>query len=237
MYPSQPPLRHKTSPPKSMRQIFLFLMRLGVGLGLLAYLAESKSIDLRALSRLLTAWPITIAATTLLLLDLALMAWRLCWLFRPHGMHLALGASLQLTFISSFFASFLPGRAGGDLARAFYASKESSGRRTEIISVLVFDRAIGLFSMLILPLLFAPVFPQLLRATAVRISLATIALLVLGMLIAFLVCVFIPSMVQRLARGPLGFPAWKELAVRFLGTIAAYSRKIVRSGADRPDRE
>jgi glycosyltransferase 2 family protein len=224
MHASQPAVRHKTSLPKSMRQILLFLMRLGVGFGLLAYLAESKSIDLSTLSRLFTAWPISIGAITLLLLDLALMAWRLCWLFHPHGMHLPLGASLRLTLVGSFFASFLPGRAGGDLARVFYASRESSGRRTEIISVLIFDRAIGLFSMLILPLLLAPIFPELLRATVVRVALATAAILALGMLIAFLACVFIPSMVHRLARGPLGFPAWRELVVRFLGTITAYSR-------------
>ncbi len=224
MPPSSQSLRREIpSPPRSTRRVLLTLLRLGVGVGLLAYLAASKTIDLRALSRLFTAWPVTVAAVALILLDIALMALRLSWLFRPHRLHLPLGTSLQLTLVGFFFAMFLPGAAGGDLAKLFYASRDNSGRRTEIITVLIFDRAIGLFSLLILPLLFAPMFPQVLQAVrAVRILLITTTFLAFGMLAAFLICLFHRSIVNWLADRPFGFLAWRNIVERIFGTIGVY---------------
>lgn len=220
---SQLLLREEVSALKSTRRILLTFVRLGVGIGLLAYLARSGIIDLRALSRLFTAWPITLAAVVLILLDIVLMALRLSWLFRPHGLHLRLSTSLKLTLVGFFFATFLPGAAGGDLAKVFYAARENNGRRAEVITVLIFDRAIGLFSLLILPLLFAPMFPGLLRAVpGLRILLITVAFLAFGILAAFLVCISNQSVLNRLAQRRLGFLPWRNVVGRILGTIGAY---------------
>ncbi len=131
------PLRENSSPARRARQILLTLVRLGVGISLLIYLARSGTIDFRALTRLLIVWPITVAAIALLLLDIGLMAVRLSWLFPPHGLHLPLGTSLQLTAVGFFFTTFLPGAAGGDLAKVYYAAKENRGRRTEIITRII----------------------------------------------------------------------------------------------------
>ena len=207
-----------------MRRTLFTLLRLAVGIGVLAYLVNSKIINLHALSRLISVWPISLAAVGLLLIDLGLMALRLCCLFRPQGLHLGWSDSLRLTALSSFFASFLPGRAGGDLVKIFYASKENSGRRTEIVAVLLFDRALGLFSLLLLPLLLAPFFPDLLRLMAIRVGLSIMAFLALGMVSAFLACLLAPALVGRLL-------AWSnkllpgEVAGRFLGTVGAYGRR------------
>jgi uncharacterized membrane protein YbhN (UPF0104 family) len=97
-------------------------VRLAVGIALLVYLAESRIVDFRALTKLITAWPITLAALVLIFLDIALMAVRLCRLFEPQGLRLPLADSLELMLVSSFFATFLPGAAGGDLAKLFYAA-------------------------------------------------------------------------------------------------------------------
>ncbi len=207
-----------------MRRTLFVLLRLGIGIGLLVYLVESKVVDPRVFARLISSWPISVLAIALLLVDLVLMAWRLCCLFRARGMPLAFVSSFELTALSSFFASFLPGRAGGDVAKVFYASRENSGRRTEIVTILLFDRALGLFSLLLLPLLLAPFFPGLLRVVAVRISLLTVALLAVAMLAAFLVCLFSPALVDRLMGGPLRRLPGRELVLRSLGTVAAYRR-------------
>jgi glycosyltransferase 2 family protein len=205
-----------------MRRITFIFLRLAIGIGLLAYLVKAKVIDLHVLPRLLSDWPISIAAIVLLLLDLALMAWRLCCLFRPQGIRLSFIVSLQLTSVGAFFATFLPGRAGGDLAKVFYASREKSGRRTEIITVLLFDRAVGLFSLLLLPLLSAPLFPEFLSSEPVRISLELVTVLALGMVAAFLLCLFVPALVRRGMKGPLRFLPGHELILRSLGSIGVY---------------
>lgn len=114
-----------------MRRTLFVLLRLGIGIGLLVYLVESKVVDPRVFARLISSWPISVLAIALLLVDLVLMAWRLCCLFRARGMPLAFVSSFELTALSSFFASFLPGRAGGDVAKVFYASREiaAGGRK------------------------------------------------------------------------------------------------------------
>jgi len=205
-----------------MRRILFTLLRISIGIGLLVYLARAKIIDLHVLPRLLTAWPVTIAAILLFLADLALMAWRLCYLFSPQGMRLSFGASMQLTAMSSFFGTFLPGRTGGDVAKVFYASRGNRGRRTEIITVLLLDRVLGLFSLLLLPLLVAPMFPDLLRVKAVSAMLFVVLILVLAILSGFLLCLFIPASVNRLIDGPMKFLPGGEVIRRSLSTVAAY---------------
>jgi glycosyltransferase 2 family protein len=206
------------APARPARRILLTLVRLGIGVGLLVYLARSGVINLHALSRLYMAWPITVAAVALLLVDVALMGLRLSWLFQPHGLHLPLGRSLQLTLISFFFTTFLPGAAGGDLAKLFYAAKGNSGRRTEIITIVILDRAFGLFSLLVLPLFFAPMFLPFIQArAALRILLMSVALVAFGLLVAFLVCLLNP-------RGALRFLPRSEIPERVLRTIGVYRR-------------
>ena len=207
----------------SARRVFWALLRLAVGIALLAYLASSRIIDFRALSRLISAWPISVAGLAVISLDIVLMALRLSWLFRARGLFLPVSNSLELTLVSSFFATFLPGAAGGDLAKLYYAAKENKGRRAEIITVAIFDRAIGLFSLLLLPLFFAPLFPQLIRSvTVLRVLVVTSAVLALCMLAGYLVCVLSPAFVNRLVRWLFRFLPGGELAERTAATIAGY---------------
>jgi uncharacterized membrane protein YbhN (UPF0104 family) len=175
------------------------LLRLAIGVGLLAYLARTGIVDFRALGKLFTAWPITMAAMILLLVDSALMSARLSWLFRPHGLNLRFRISLELTLVGLFFATFLPGASGGDLAKLFYTARANSDRRLEIMTVVLLDRAIGMFSLLILPLLFAPMFLPFIRSVpALRALLWAVGLLASGAFTIFLLFLFSNSVVNRI---------------------------------------
>jgi hypothetical protein len=226
MPPTSPSLARKdASRAMPLRQTFLTVARFAIGIGLLAYLAKSGLIDFRSLPRLFTAWRISLAAVALLLLDVVLMAFRLCGLFRPLGLHIPLGRSLQLTLVSFFLSTFLPGAAGSDIARLYYVSRGNSGRRTEIVTVVLLDRAIGLFSLLILPLLFAPMFLHLIGAvSALRILLITLALLGSGLLGGFLIVLFNQPLMNWLVRVVVRRPRWNRFATLVLGTIAAYRK-------------
>ena len=174
-----------------IRRVVLTLFRLAIGASLLVYLAKSGIVDFRALSKLFTAWRITFAAVTLLLIDNALMSVRLQWLFRPQGLNLRFGTSLKLSLVGFFFATFLPGAAGGDLSKLFYTTRGNGGRRIQIMTVVLLDRAIGLFSLLLLPLIFVPMFSQRLGSeSGLRSVLLAVGLLALGMTAGFLACLF-----------------------------------------------
>jgi hypothetical protein len=220
---SQPLLQEEVISAKPLRKVVFSLVRLGIGFGLVAYLAQSKVISFHALSKLFTAWPITLAALTLLFFDASLMALRLTWMFRPQGLYLSWTMAMRLTLIGCFFTTFLPGAAGGDIAKLFYASRENGGRKTEIITVVIFDRVIGLFSMLLLPMLFAPMFLRLIQGVAVlRFLLAIAAVLALGLLALAMLCLFNQPLVRLLERGAWRFSKWRNLALRALETIGTY---------------
>ena len=209
--------------PHAVRKIFWFLVRLAIAGILLAYLAKSGLIDLRALSRPFTAWPIALAAVALVLFDMALMGWRLSLLFQPRGMRLPWRISMQLTLVGFFFAAFLPGAAGGDFARVFYTARNNKDRLSEIVAVTLFDRAIGLFSLLIMPLVLVFVFPHFIwTRPAMRSLFGVVALLAGSLLVGFLFCLYRESSLRRLAGRLLWFLPSSKLPQQVVSTIAGY---------------
>jgi glycosyltransferase 2 family protein len=216
------------SPPvRPVRRVFGFFVRLAIAGVLLAYLAKSGMIDARALSRPFTAWPIALVAVALILVDVSLMALRLSWLFRPIGLRLPWAKSFQVTLVSFFFAQFLPGATGGDLARLFYVAKDYKGRRSEILTVSLFDRAVGMLSLLVMPLLCAPAFAGLIRATpALRALLISAAVLAALLVAGFLACLYFQSHMERLAHAVFGFLPWKDWHGQIIRTIASYRHHV-----------
>ena len=59
---------------------------------------------------------------------------------------ISLGESVYLTFIGNFFNNFLPTSIGGDLVKAYYATKKSE-RKLESFSAVFFDRFFGFLSI------------------------------------------------------------------------------------------
>ena len=151
---------------KKAKQILLAVLRTGIGIALVAYLGTSGAIDWRAFARLFAAWKLMIPAVVLLLLDALMIAWRLVVLLGPRGFHLPLWPAFRLTMIGVFFNSCLPGATGGDLVKIYYAAEGNPGRRIEVATIVLFDRAIGMFALLLLPLLLAPFFTDMIAASA-----------------------------------------------------------------------
>lgn len=218
--PSRPPKESSTT--RSGRRLLFTLARLGIGVGLIVYLAKSGFIDFRDFERLFTLWPVTLAALALILVHITLISSRLSLLFRPQGLTLPLRTSLRLTLVGLFFDIFLPGASGGTVAKLFYATRESGGRRTQVATVVVFDRIIGLFSLLVLPLLFAPMFPQLVSGVhTLRLILISYLAIISFLVAVFLVCLFRRSFVTRLA-GVIHYPPVENFLSRALETIGTY---------------
>jgi glycosyltransferase 2 family protein len=216
-----------SSPVRPVRRVVGFLVRLAIAGALLAYLAKSGMIDARALSRPFTAWPVALVAVALVFVDVSLMALRLSWLFRPLGLRLPWAKSFQVTLVSFFFAQFLPGATGGDLARLFYVAKDYKGRRSEILTVSLFDRAVGMLSLLVMPLLGAPAFAGLIRATpALRDLLVSAAVLAALLVAGFLACLYFQSYMEGLAHAVFGFLPWKDWYGQIIRTIASYRHHV-----------
>ena len=172
-----------------LRSIVLAALRAGIGIGLLIYLGTRGDIKWSSLLGLARAWPLTIVALAGLMLAFYLAAGRLVILMAPLGLRLALGPSLRLTLIGQFFSTFLPGGTSGDVMKIYYATHGNKGRRAELATIILLDRAVGMFAMLLLPLLLMPFFPRLVGSSAaLRRILWFAALIAFAMLAGFLLC-------------------------------------------------
>jgi len=170
-------------------KILFTVLRIVSGIGLLVYLELSGAISWPALAGLARVWPISLAAGCLWIVIIGLTSWRLCLLLKPRELLIPLSASMRLTFIGAFFTAFLPGGAGGDIVRIFFALKGNEGRRTEIATIFLLDRLFGILGLLILPLLLAPLFPQLLNSiTVLRVLLWFAAAAAASILALLLIC-------------------------------------------------
>ncbi|MGH9795269.1 MAG: lysylphosphatidylglycerol synthase transmembrane domain-containing protein [Candidatus Acidiferrales bacterium] len=167
-------------------RILFGAVRVAIGVGLLWYLGTSGAIEWRALIGLARVWPITLAAFLLLLLDMIVTSWRLCVLMAARGLHLSVTAATKLSLIGMFFSACLPGSTGGDLVKIYYATEGNRGRRMEVATVILFDRAVGMFGLMLWPLLVTPFFPRLIeQAPVLRVLLWGAAGIAAGLLIGF----------------------------------------------------
>jgi hypothetical protein len=165
----------------------LLVLRFAIAIAILVWLHKSGALNFHSLTRLIHIWPLSLAAVVILFLDLVFMAIRVSQLFRVQRLSLAFGNALQLTLIGFLFSMVLPGTAGGEIAKFYYAGRENRGKRAEIAASLLFDRLIGLLSLLLLPLLLAPLFLQLIRSVAaVRRILWIDGLLAAGLLLGMI---------------------------------------------------
>lgn len=170
-------------------RIFFAVIRMSIGVGLLVYLGVSGAIHWSALLELAAAWPLTLAILLVLLMDMGITAWRLTVLMKPAGLHLPLFSSVRLTLMGTFFNACLPGSTGGDVVRIYYAMEGNHGKRTEIATIMLLDRAVGMFAMMIWPLLAAPFFPQLLESVrGLRGLLWVAAAVAAAMLVGMTAC-------------------------------------------------
>jgi uncharacterized membrane protein YbhN (UPF0104 family) len=159
-------------------------LRVILGIALLAVLVSSNVLDWRSLRGLGTRWPLTLSAFGLICVAFLLTSWRSCRLFAARRLTLSLADSGRLTVIGIAANMVLP-LVGSDVTRLVYTARGQPGRRTEIGTVILIDRVLGLTAMLALPVVLAPWFLDVLRASApLRWLTAVAAVLTLGALVA-----------------------------------------------------
>ncbi len=77
------------------------------------------------------------------------IAWRLRLMLATQDIKLGYRDSVLLTFAGNFFNFAMPGTTGGDIYKAYHIAKRTH-KRTEGVTIVLLDRAIGLASFLIL---------------------------------------------------------------------------------------
>ena len=133
-------------------------VRVAICIGLLAVLL--RQVDLCALRdvslQAAKNWPWLVAGVVLTFLGLATGAARWGAILAAQGLHFAPAKVLHITMVGQFFNAFMLGACGGDVARAFYAARGHEGSRVKVVTSILLDRGIGLFSMIVFCCLMIP---------------------------------------------------------------------------------
>ncbi|HEY2584755.1 MAG TPA: lysylphosphatidylglycerol synthase transmembrane domain-containing protein [Tepidisphaeraceae bacterium] len=95
-------------------------------------------------------------------------------LLETVDIHMGQGRTFVLNMVGSFYNSFMPGSTGGDVVKAWYASRHTTHRTRAVMSVLI-DRILGLLALIILGGVMAAV--QWRNPTCRHVAIASGALL------------------------------------------------------------
>ena len=131
---------------KTVRKFAWGILRLGIGLGIILFILTKINLNemLAVLHQCLLQWPWLIVGTVLSAFCLLLGAERWKIILDAQGLKMTWSRVFCISLIGQFFNSFMFGSTGGDLARAYYAAKETHHKKTEAVATVVIDRMIGL---------------------------------------------------------------------------------------------
>jgi uncharacterized protein (TIRG00374 family) len=152
--------------------------KLEVGIVTLVWLANPYLLILCVL-----IFPVTFVITT----------FRWHKLLEALDIRIGVGRAFVLTMVGAFYNTFMPGSTGGDVLKAYYASKHTTHRTRAVLSVII-DRVIGLLALVIMGGVMAsiqywrsplPDDPVTRACRRVAIGSALILLMVIGGMMVF----------------------------------------------------
>jgi uncharacterized protein (TIRG00374 family) len=120
--------------------------RILAGIALLAALFYFRLIDLDELRKALAHPGLLALAVVACLATIPIAGLRWHILLRSQGLVLHLWQTIRIVAMGAFFATFLPGSAGGDIVRGVYIYQASHGRRTSALLSIFIDRLIGVIA-------------------------------------------------------------------------------------------
>ncbi len=134
---------------KKVKKYLLLIVKLTVAAALLVWVL--KNVEWAELGTKIRSAdvPLLLIALCGFVVSLVIIGIRCWYLLRFQGISISLWEMIRLTFLGQFFNAVVPGTVGGDLVKAYYASKHTTNKGAAIITVFV-DRLIGLTELSLL---------------------------------------------------------------------------------------
>jgi len=128
------------------------VFRLVVSVGIIIYIFSNPDINLdqtfATIRSIKLPWLIAALFTYKAALLIGSRRWQL--LMKTHNMQVSYPVALGLNYLGCFFNNFMLSLTGGDIVKAYYASKMTSSKKAEAATIVFLDRLIGFSGLLIL---------------------------------------------------------------------------------------
>jgi uncharacterized protein (TIRG00374 family) len=162
-------------------RVLLGVLRSVLGLWLLVYVLKAGGAW-EALPALFARPWLLVLLNVVPIAGAAVEAGRLSVLCGAQGMALPFTTGFRVVSIGALFGLWIPGGTGGDVMKLYYLARLHPSRTVEIATVLLVDRVVALFALLVLLLGLLALQPALLavpaiKAAAIVVGLSTIALM------------------------------------------------------------
>jgi uncharacterized protein (TIRG00374 family) len=134
---------------KRLTKKLLIVLRIAFGVGLLCYVVSKMGGWSTAKQFVAIVWLLP-GMAVLTLLGASIESMRLGLLFKPQGIRLSFTEGFRLVSIGAFFNFCIPGGTGGDVMKLYYLASENRKQVVEVATVVLVDRAVALFALLLL---------------------------------------------------------------------------------------
>lgn len=206
-----------------VRQLIGYVVRLGLGLGLLALAVWANWGQMVEVMERRPNLGLFGLGFALYLAGAVLAFVRWYFLVRALDLPFTIRAALRLGFIGTLFNMVIPGAVGGDFVKAAYLIRELKQRKTQAAASVAIDRVIGLLGLFILALIagalgWGSLAPEVRRLVGLAVALTLITCAV--MLVAFT-----PVLYRPLARRLTGRPRLAHLLHELAVMGSSYSRR------------
>lgn len=206
-----------------MKGRIFFFLRIGISLGFIFILLWFGRKDFPTIAKVLkntNAFLLGIAAV-LYIIAISVIALRFRKILSIQGLNLKFREVIYLNFIGLFFNNFLPTSVGGDLVKAYYATKKTT-KKLESFSSVFFDRFFGFLSIGFLAL-FGILF---LKGKIEDKSLLWGSILFLVVVFSFFIIFFSKTLAKKLFSRFLDLPFLKDGSKlrRLYNAINAYKK-------------
>lgn len=214
---------------KTIRKLAGGILRLVIGLGIILFLLFKINLkDMLAILReCLLQWPWLVLGTAFYAACLWIGIGRWKIILNAQGLKMAWSRVFCVSFIGQFFNSFMFGSTGGDLARAYYAAKETHHKKTEAAATVVIDRMVGLVVLnLIAGVMLITRFNFYMKHWATHLP----ALIMIGMIFATIAALFVVFNIRIFKGWPIlrfieHHPTLGPFVRRLLISIYLYHRR------------
>lgn len=131
-----------------VKQIVISVVKLSISLGLLIWFVRTGKLPLKEMMVLTDpktfALGIVLSGMTLFF---ASERWRA--ILYSQDFKVPPLPTLRMTMIGTFFSTFMPGGVGGDVVKAYYVVQNLESKKAQAIATVLFDRLLGLYTMLV----------------------------------------------------------------------------------------